>query len=181
MIKNLGYKILTTSLAIIIIIIVASHSPGSAYFPLVLTTTGTSGAASYTSSSNTLNVPNYAVPGTPSVSTPSRSLSTTGSNNTFTISASKGAFAYYSINFSVALIAAVSSGIVDLDYSTDGGSNWTTIARASQAFGVAVSITTNQDQMVGGFIPSNALVRINRVANTNCTITITKQSEAIMY
>lgn len=181
MIKNFGYKVATVILSLIVVVTIIAHSPGSAFIPMVLTTTGTSGTSTYSSSTNTLNVPNYATTGTPSISTPTRSLSTTGSNNTFTISASRGSMAFYSVNFSVALLAALSSGIVDLDYSTDGGSNWTTISRGSQAYGVAITITTNQDQMVGGFIPANALVRINRVANTNCTITITKQSEAIMY
>lgn len=112
-------------------------------------------------------------------SAPGRSLSTTGSNNTFTVSATRTARVQYTINFSVALIAALSNGVVSLDFSTDGGSNWTTLCSVSQQYSVAVSLTMNQDQILSAEIPANALVRIYRSANTNCTVTLKSQQEVL--
>jgi hypothetical protein len=143
-----------------------------------LTTTGTSGISTYSSATGVLNIPNYLVPVAPSFNaTPGRTLSTTGTNNTFTISSSRPARVTYTINFSVALLLAVSNGQVDLDYSTDGGSTWIPVSGISQVFGVSITITTSGNQILSGDIPANALVRINRVTNTNCTVTISKQQE----
>ena len=113
---------------------------------------------------------------------PGRVLSTTGSNNTFTISATKNARVTYTVNFSIALVVAASNGVVTLDYSTDGGSNWTTIASASQQYSVAVTLTTNNDQVLSGEIPANALVRIYRSTATNCTVALsTSKQQEVTY
>lgn len=111
--------------------------------------------------------------------TPARVLSTTGSNNTFTISTTKPARVNYTVNFSIALLAAASNGIVTLDYSTDSGSTWITAGSVSQQYSVAITLTTNQDNNLSGEIPANALVRIYRSTATNCTVTLptTKQQE----
>lgn len=123
-------------------------------------------------------ITNTAPAQTPSFNpTPSRSLSTTGSNNTFTISSTRAAHVTYTINFSVALVLAVSNGAVELDYSLDGGSNWIPVSRVSQVFGVSITITTNGDNVLSGDIPANALVRINRTANSNCTVTLTTRQQ----
>lgn len=114
-------------------------------------------------------------------SSPARSLSTTGSNNTFTVSATRDAYVSYTVNFSVALIAALSNGQVDLDYSLDNGVNWTPVSSVSQVFGVSITITTNQNMQLAGWIPAGALVRINRSQNTNVTTTLVanKQQERL--
>lgn len=111
---------------------------------------------------------------------PARSLSTTGSDNTYTVSTTKTAVVAYTINFSVSLTLSTSNGKVTLDYSTNGGSTWTTISSVSQVFGTSISITTNQDLILYGIIPANALVRINRVSNTSVTITEGAQQETTM-
>lgn len=108
---------------------------------------------------------------------PGRYISTTGSNNTFTISASYNARVYYTLNFAAALTLATSNGAVSLDYSTNSGSTWTSVASVSQVFGASVTINTNQDMVLCGEIPANALVRIYQTANTRCTITLSKQQE----
>jgi hypothetical protein len=111
---------------------------------------------------------------------PGRSISTTGSNNTFTISTKKCAYVVYVINFSAALTLATSNGKVTLDYSTDAGSNWFTISSVSQVFGTSVTINTNQDLVLSGMVPPNALIRINRTSNVSVTITAGAQQECTM-
>jgi len=113
-------------------------------------------------------------------SSPGRLLSTTGTNNTFTISSTKCSTVYYTINFSVALTLTTSNGKVTLDISTDGGSSWTTLSSVSQVFGTSITITTNQDMILSAMIPANALVRINRTNNSNVTVTLGSQEECSM-
>jgi len=144
-----------------------------------ITTTGTSGAATYNNSTGVLNVPQYTA-AAPSFNTaPSRLLSTTGSNNTFTISSTKNARAHYTINFAFALTLTTSNGYVQLDYSTDGGTTWITCGSVSNVFSLAVTLTGNQDQELSGEIPANALCRLYRINATNVTVTAptTKQLE----
>lgn len=126
----------------------------------------------------TSSYPNFtlAVPSRTFNNVPGRALSTTGTNNTFVISSTNDSRVNYTIDFSVALIAALSNGVVTLDYSMDG-TNWTTISSVSQVFGVAVSITTSGNTNLSGEIPANARVRINRTNNTNCTVTLVRQQE----
>lgn len=113
-------------------------------------------------------------------SSPGRSLSTTGTNNTFTISSARCSAVYYTINFSVALTLTTSNGKVTLDISTDGGSTWTTLSSVSQVFGTSITITTNQDMILSAMIPANALVRINRTNNSNVTVALGSQEECSM-
>lgn len=145
-----------------------------------LTTTGTSGAATYSSSTGVLNIPDY-TPSRVINANPGRSLSTTGSNNTFTISSTRDSYATYTVNFSAALTLTTSNGQVDLDYSTNGGSSWIPVSSVSQVFGTSITITTNQNLVLSGWIPANALVRINRSQNTNVTISLVslKQQEIL--
>lgn len=141
-----------------------------------VTNTGTSGPATYNNTTGVFNIPDY----TPSVtfnSSPGRSLSTTGSNNTFTISATKNARVNYTINFAVALALVTSNGVVSLDYSTNGGSSWTSVSSVSNAYTVALTLTGNWDNNLSGEIPAGALVRIYRSSASNVTITLTKQQE----
>lgn len=113
---------------------------------------------------------------------PNRSLSTTGSNNTFTISTTKNARVSYTVNFSFALTLVTSNGVVSLDYSTNGGSSWTTVCSVSNAYTVAVTLTGNTDSVLYGDIPANALVRIYRSANTNVTVGLsTSKQQEITY
>lgn len=117
----------------------------------------------------------------PSITTPGRTLSTTGSNNTFTISTTRTAIVSYTVNFSASLTLGTSNGSVDLDYSLDGGSTWINVASVSQVFGLSITITTNQSMVLMGVIPINALVRINRSNNSSVTISLTaRQQETLL-
>lgn len=137
---------------------------------LSLTTNGTSGATTYNNSTGVLNVPVYS--SAPTFSQPSRSLSTTGSNNTFTISSTLPARVYYTINFTYALTLTTSNGQVDLDYSLNGGSTWVNVTSVSNVYSLAVTLSGNTNSVLSGEVPANALVRINRVSNSNSTVSI---------
>ena len=111
---------------------------------------------------------------------PGRSLSTTGSNNTFVISTSRFAMASYTVNFSASLTLGTSNGKVELDYSLDGGTTWTTVASVSQVFGISITITTNQNLVLNGIIPPNALVRIYSITASSVTITLGNEEESLI-
>lgn len=148
-----------------------------------LTTTGSSGAATYNSSTGVLNIPQYTSTGTtPAVTTPapSRSLSNAaGSTNQFTISTTKVAWASYSVNVSWNVLALVAtSGQAFLEYSTDGGTNWVIANQCGRSSTLSVATTGSDDLNVCGFIPANALVRI-RPATTNATVTLVRVQETI--
>lgn len=113
-------------------------------------------------------------------SAPGRALSTTGSNNTYTISSTRDAHVSYTISFAAAITLTTSNGIVNLDYSTNAGSTWTTIASVSQAFLIAVTISASQNLVLAGMIPAGALVRINEATVTNVTITAGVQQEVLL-
>lgn len=140
--------------------------------------------ASGTGISATGTYPSFTITNTgllsPTLSTPARVLSTTGANNTFTISASRASYASYSINIAYALTLTTSNGQVDLDYSTNGGSSWVNVSSISNAITLAITLSGNSSAVLSGWIPANALVRINRVANTNTTITISRQQEVTL-
>lgn len=140
--------------------------------------------ASGTGISVTGTYPSFTVTNTglsnPTPSTPARTLSTTGANNTFTISASRPSWVTYTINIAFALTLVTSNGLVDLDYSTNGGSSWVPVASVSNAYTVAVTLAGNTNSVLAGFIPANALVRINRVSNSNVTISIVRQQETTL-
>lgn len=112
--------------------------------------------------------------------TPGRVLSTTGSNNTFTISTTRNARVTYTVNIGVALTLLpplTSNAVISLDYSLDNGSTWITVCRATQSYGVAVTLTTASDYVLSGDIPANALVRIYRSATTGATVSIISNAQ----
>lgn len=148
--------------------------------------TNTSPDKTVTISSTNLNVisayPSFTLsaPSRTYNTTPGRSLSTTGTNNTFVISSTNDTRVNYTINFSIALTLLpplTSNGFVGLDYSIDGGATWIPVSSVSEAYGVAVTLTKNSDFNLPGEIPAGARVRIYRSINTNCTITIGRQQE----
>lgn len=51
------------------------------------------------------------------------------------------------------------------------------VASVSNAYTVALTLAGNWDNVLAGEIPANALVRIYRSANSNVTVTLTKQEE----
>lgn len=142
-----------------------------------LTTTGSSGNATYNSSTGVLNVPNYSA--TKSFNNNvSRTL-----NSNFTISATRDASVNYSLNLSVTnpLLSGASTASAFLEYSTDAGSNWTTVSQvvnsSSVALTVTVAITLPNTLILSGNIPANALVRIRTTTSGTASVAYTRGSE----
>jgi hypothetical protein len=85
---------------------------------------------------------------------------------TFTVSSTKQAFVNYNVTIScTATIGSASTGSVALQYSVDAGSNWITVGTVSNSNTVTLAIVLNSVQVSGyqlsGYIPTNALVRMN--------------------
>lgn len=155
-----------------------SSTAASTYQPLLPSQAGNNGKV-LTTNGSTLS---WDTPVTSAAfnTNPGRTLSTTGSNNTFTISTTQRARVNYTINFSVALISVSSNGLVSLDYSLDAGSSWIPVSSVSQVYGVSI-LTTSSNNNLSGEIPANALVRIYRSANTNVTVTISSAQQEVTY
>lgn len=84
---------------------------------------------------------------------------------TFTPSSTKPSFLKYNIKITcTASIGSASSGKVTLQYSTDGGSNWTTAGEVENSNTVTLAITLNSVTTQSGFItanvPANALCKL---------------------
>jgi len=137
-----------------------------------LTTTGTSGAASYNSTTGVLNVPNYAVSAPTFNPAPARSL-----NTNYTISTTKNARVSYTVALTttLSLLNLNSAARVYLEYSLDAGTTWISInsAGTSRALSVAITIGLNETTYwnLVGEIPANALVRLRSVLSGSGTST----------
>lgn len=110
-----------------------------------------------------------------------RSLSNAaGSTNQFTISTTKNARVYYSVNVSWNITALVStSSTILLEYSTDGGSNWIIANQVSKNINLGLLQSGNDDLNVSGEIPANALVRIRPSVASSATITYVRGQEVL--
>lgn len=108
-------------------------------------------------------------------------------NTNFTVSTTRYSFVSYPLTCTVTnpLLVGSSTADIFLEYSTNGGTSWTSIGRNgnSSAVGLTVSLqlTNGQTGNVFGFIPANALVRIRTVTSGTATVAIgaTGQSEVI--
>lgn len=137
-----------------------------------LTTTGTSGAATYNSSTGVINIPNYDTPVAPTITNNvSRSL-----NSNYTISSTLRARVNYSINISWTLQALLSgTGSAFLEYSTNAGSSWVTVTQVTKTIGL-LTFAGADDMNLSGEIELGALVRI-RTTSTNMTVAYTRGQE----
>lgn len=86
-------------------------------------------------------------------------------STTYTISTTKDAEVSYNISIScTATIGGSGSGSVALQYSTNGGSTYTTAATISNSNTITLAIVLNSVQIqqvtLTGFIPANALVKM---------------------
>lgn len=142
-----------------------------------LTTAGTTGNASYDSSTGVLNVPNYAL---------SRSFNNaavkTINGAGVRISTTRDAFVTYTITHTIALTLLLASGSsqVYLEISTDNV-NWSTISQAGYSDGVAVAValtktTTNNIQ---GFVPANSYVRLRSIVSGGGSSAFTNGQEVL--
>lgn len=125
-----------------------------------LTTTGTTGAATYNSTTGILNVPNYSVPAR-TFTNPTRTL-----NTAFQISTTQDAQVVYSVDITVAaVLIAGTSGRVYLEYANDSAftSGVVSVASSGQSTGGVLSITNLGTANLVGMIPSGKYVRLRTV------------------
>lgn len=133
---------------------------------IALTTTGSSGAATYNSATGALNVPSYAASRTQAAVT--RSL-----NAAFQVSATRDAQVQYSVQMTItASITGGQDGDVFLDIASDSG--FTTnvqsvdVTPCSQTYTLAIALQGVQKcaGTVRGYVPAGYYARIRTVNNT---------------
>lgn len=132
-----------------------------------LTTTGTSGAATYNSSTGVLNVPNYTPPAVPARS---QSSATRALNTAFQVSATRDAQVNYSIQCTITASIAGGQGCdVVLEIATDAaftaGVQTVGIIGTGQTYTLAVAIQGVQPQtaQVTGYVPAGYYARLRTV------------------
>lgn len=132
-----------------------------------LTTTGTSGAATYNSSTGVLNVPNYTPPAVPARS---QSAATRPLNTAFQVSTTRDALVNYSVQCTItASIAGGQSCDVILEIATDAaftaGVQTVGIIGTGQTYTLAVAIQGVQPQtaQVTGYVPAGYYARLRTV------------------
>lgn len=132
-----------------------------------LTTTGTSGAATYNSSTGVLNVPNYTPPAVPARS---QSAATRTLNAAFQVSTTRDALVNYSVQCTItASIASGQSCDVVLEIATDAaftaGVQTVGIIGTGQTYTLAVAIQGVQPQtaQVTGYVPAGYYARLRTV------------------
>jgi len=145
-----------------------------------LTTTGTSGAATYNSSTGALNVPNY---------TPSRSQSSAARalNTAFQISSTRDAMASYSVQCVItASIAGGQACDVILEIATDAafttGVQTVGIVGTGQTYTLAVALQGVQPQtsQLFGYVPAGYYARIRTVSVTGAPTFLYRSGQEIL-
>lgn len=148
---------------------------------ITLTTTGTSGAATYNSTTGALNIPAYATPSAPSINdSPGRALVTTTAATGFQISSTRVAQVCYEGSFSTtSTIGGPSSASVFLetaDTNSTTPSDWTTKAQQTYSNTITLAVVLNQVQAnnwsMCRYIPAGKFVRI-RVGSITGTASAT--------
>lgn len=132
-----------------------------------LTTTGTSGAATYNSSTGVLNVPNYTPPTVPARS---QSSATRALNTAFQVSTTRDAQVNYSVQCTItASIASGQSCDVVLEIATDAaftaGVQTVGIIGTGQTYTLAIAIQGVQPQtaQLSGYVPAGYYARLRTV------------------
>lgn len=99
-------------------------------------------------------------------------------NSNFTISTTQRARCSYSINVSYGIAALLSgSSAAFLEYSTNGGSSWTTVNNVGKTLSL-LTIGGTDDLNLVGEVPANALVRI-RTTSSNMTVSYSRGQEVL--
>jgi len=117
----------------------------------------------------------------PTIFTTNRSL-----NSNYTISTTKWAVATYTVTCTSTnpLLAGTSSANFFLEYSTNGGANWTLASGAGNSNGVAltvtVALTNGQTGVLTGLIPANALCRIRTTTAGTASTSVTNTQEWVL-
>lgn len=138
----------------------------------------TSGNTTYLTASGTY--PNFTI--TPYVPAISVSVTRPINSTTFTISTTKQATVYYTVNVScTATIGSTATGKVSLQYSQNAGSTWIDVSDVSNSNAVTLAIVLNsvnaQDQVISGPVPANALCRLVSASTGTTTITYVRGTE----
>lgn len=90
-------------------------------------------------------------------------------NSNYTISTTQNARVNYTVRVSYSITVLLgSTGVIQLQYSTNGGSSWNIVSTVSNNLNLGIALTGYNDFNLCGEIPANALVRINSTA-TNAT------------
>lgn len=153
-----------------------------------LTTTGTSGAATYNSSTGVINVPQYAPPAR-SFATPSRGLVSATNATGFQISATRDALVAYAGQIqTTSTIGGPSSGsvfleIADTNSTTPG--DWTELVSQTCSNTITLAIVLNQVDgepwMLNAVIPAGKYVRIRTTSSGTVSHSINaKQQEVLL-
>lgn len=106
-------------------------------------------------------------------------------NTTWTPSTTKYSQVTYTVTCTSTnpLLAGTSSSAFTLDYSTNGGSSWQPVSGGGNSNGVgvavAVALTNGQTGVLSGWIPANALVRVNVTNTGTASGSVTKSQEVI--
>jgi hypothetical protein len=151
---------------------------------ITLTTTGTSGAATYSSSTGVLNVPNYSTAARSFSNTPARSIVTVAAAaNGFQPSSTRDASVRYSVTIvTTATIGGASSGTVVLEIaatnSTTAG-DWQEVARVTNGQAITLAVALQSVQTISGelhcIVPAGYFVRMRSI-NTSGTPSFTYNS-----
>lgn len=146
-----------------------------------LTTTGTSGNATYNSSTGVLNIPNY------TSSAINRSFNNSAvktiNGTGVQISTTRDSIVSYTITHSIALTLLLASGSsqVFLEISQNN-STWTTISQAGYSDGVsvAVALTKTTTNNVQGVVPAGWYVRLRAVTSGAGSASYTAGQEVLL-
>lgn len=129
-----------------------------------LTTTGTSGAATYDNSTGNINIPNYTVSSPSFNNTAVKTINAAGVQ----ISTTRNTRVSYTITHTIALTLLLSSGssMVYLEVSPNN-STWTSISQAgfSDAVAVAVALNKTSTNNVQGEVQAGWYVRLRAVTS----------------
>lgn len=154
------------------------HTDARSRASISLTTTGTSGSATYNSTTGVLNVPAYTTPSSPTFNNaPARSL-----NTSFQVSTTNNSRVSYSVACAtgVALLNLNSAAQVFLEISSNN-STWLTIAGggSTQTLAVALSvgINTSTTQNLQCEVPAGYWVRLRTVTSGGGTTTFASGQE----
>jgi len=143
-----------------------------------LTTTGTSGNATYVPSTGVLNIPNYTSTSKSFNNAAVKTINGAGVQ----ISTTRDAFVTYTVTHTIALTLLLASGSsqVFLEVSPNN-STWTTISQAgySDAVAVAVALTKTTTNNVQGMIPAGNYVRLRSVVSGGGSTTFTNGQEVL--
>lgn len=146
-----------------------------------LTTTGTSGAATYNTSTGVLNIPVYTSASANFNNAPGRSL-----NTSYQISTTRTTSVSYTvaINTAVSLLNLNSNGQVFLEISSDNV-NWTTINSAgiqrTLSISITISVTDISNYNIQGWVPANYWVRLRTVVSGGATVTFVSGQEVQFF